>query len=146
MPRVMLLPHFTANCNVHFKLDTFFHNDHNGYVHLSTNLTEKMFSHKNDRLIFINLRLPVLYSPYSPADDSSNILMYKIYSWKAAIYDWKITAIIIYIGSTLGNIYRKYAIVYYGYHLHLIAYICWLTIMFMINFWCKMCNAFITFI
>ena len=43
-----------------------------------------------------------------PFDDVIiNIPMYEIYSWEMVIYDRKIAAIILYIGSTLGNIYRK---------------------------------------
>ena len=60
------------------------------------------------KTLFINLRSPVVLSPYS-SYDSSNIPKYEIYSWKMVIYDHKITAIILYIGSTLGNIYCKYA-------------------------------------
>ena len=65
----------------------------------------------------------MVHSPYSPSFESPNIPMYEIYSWKMVIYDRKISDIILYIGSTLGNIYRKYAIVYCGYRLHLIIYV-----------------------
>ena len=65
----------------------------------------------------------MVHSPYSPSYDSSNIPIYEIYSWKMVINDRKIAAIILYIGSTLGNMYSKYVIVYCGYHLHLITYV-----------------------
>ena len=41
LPRVILLPYLTTNCSVHFEIDTFTHNDHDGYVQFSTNLTQK---------------------------------------------------------------------------------------------------------
>ena len=59
-----------------------------------------------------------MHSPYSPSFESPNIPMYEIYSWKMVIYDRKISHIILYIGSTLGNIYRKYAIVWLIMHQH----------------------------
>ena len=73
-------------------------------------------------IFFINLRPPVVYWPYSPSYDSSNFPIYEICSWKMAIDDLKIAAIILYIGSPLGNIYSKYAIVYCEYNLHFIIY------------------------
>ena len=103
-------------------IDTFTHNDHDGYVQFSTYLTQKRLSYQNARLIFINLRPPVVNSPYSPRYDPSNIPIYEIYSWKMVTNDRKITATILYIGSTLGNIYKTYAIVYCWYHWHLIIY------------------------
>ena len=49
--------------------------------------------------------------------------MYEIYSRTMSIHDWKIAAIILYIESTLRNVYSKYASVYCGYHWHLIMYV-----------------------
>ena len=43
--------------------------------------------------------------------------MYVIYSWEMVMYARKIAAIILYIGSTLENIYSKYVTVYCGYRL-----------------------------
>ena len=50
-------------------------------------LLRKGFRIKNGRLIFINLRPPVVHLPYSPIYDSSNIPMNEIYSWKMVIHD-----------------------------------------------------------
>ena len=98
--------------HVHFEIDTFTHNDHNGYVQISTNLTQKRLPYQCGTLIFINLRSPVVHSPYSPSYDPSNTPMHGIYTWKMVIYDRKIAAIILYIGSMLGNVYNKYPIIY----------------------------------
>ena len=89
------------------------------------NLTQKRLSCQNGRLIFIDLssRPPVVHSPYSPSYDSSNIPIYENYSWNIVINDRKIAAVILYIRNTSGNIYSKYAIVYCGYHLHVIIYV-----------------------
>ena len=94
-------------------------------------------------IFFINLRPPVVYWPYSPSYDSSNFPIYEICSWKMAIDDLKIAAIILYIGSPLGNIYSKYAIVYCEYNLHFIIYICWLAILCMCDLGGQTCNTFI---
>ena len=47
LPHVMLLPCRTANSSVHFNIDTFLHNNHNGYAHFSTNFIEKRLSYQN---------------------------------------------------------------------------------------------------
>ena len=117
----MLLPYVTTNCSVHFKFDIFTCNGHTRNVNFSINLTEKRLSYSGVRwhnsqnswpVIFINLRLPVMHLTYSPGYDTSNIPMYIICSWMMANNDWKIAAIILFLGSTLGNIYSKYARVY----------------------------------
>ena len=118
LPSVILLQYPTTNCSVHFEVGTFALNDHDGYVQFSTNLTLKRLSYQNCRSMCINLRPPVVHSRYC----SSNISMYEICSWQMVIHDRKII-IILYIGSTLGNIYSKYATVYCGYRLHLIIYV-----------------------
>ena len=88
-PALILLPYLITNCSVQFRIDIFTHNDHDRYVHFSTNSTQKRISYQNGRLIFVNLRPPVVYSPYSPSYYSSNIPMYEIYSWKMVFYDRK---------------------------------------------------------
>ena len=122
-PALILLPYLTTNCSVHFEIDTFTHNDHDGYVQFSTNLIQKTRSYQYGISIFINLRPAVVHLPHSPSYDSFNIPMNEIYSWKMVVYDRKVAAIILYIGSTLGNICSKYTIVYCGYHLHLCIYV-----------------------
>ena len=67
----------------------------------------------------------VVYLTYSPGYDTSNIPMYIISFWMMAINDWKIAAIILFLGSTLGNIHSKYAIVYV-WILFALDCICWL--------------------
>ena len=41
LPRVILLPYLTTNGSVCVETDTFTHNDHDGYVQFSTNLTRR---------------------------------------------------------------------------------------------------------
>ena len=77
---------------------------------------------------FINLRLLVVYLTYSPGYDTSNIPMYMICSWMMANNDWKITDIILFIGSTLGNIHSKYSIVYLWISFAL-GCICWIALL-----------------
>ena len=122
-PALIPLPYLTTNCSVHFGVNTFTHNDHDGNVHFATNLTQKRLTYQNGRLIFINLRLPVEHSPYSPSYNSYNIPVYEIFSWGMVIYDRQIAAIILYIWSTLGNICSKYSIVYCGYIWYLFIYV-----------------------
>ena len=123
-------------CSVHFETDTFPHNDHDGYVQFSTNLTQKRLLYQSGRLIFINIRPPVVHPPYYLSYDCSYIPMYEIYSWKRFINDRKISVTILCIGSTFGNIYSKYAIVYCGYHFSF-DYVCSSAIMHMCDFWCQ---------
>ena len=52
-----------------------------------------------------------------------NIPMYEIHTWKMVIYDKKTATFNLYIGSTLGNIYSNYAVVYCRYRLHLIIHV-----------------------
>ena len=125
LPRVMLLPYVTTNCSVNFKFDIFTSNGHNRNVKLSMNLAEKRLSYQNCRFIFINLRLLVVYLTYSPGYDTSNIPMYIICSWMMANNGWKIADIILFLGSTLGNIHSKYAIVYLWISFALVC-ICWI--------------------
>ena len=141
LSHVILLSYLTTNCGVHFGIDTFTHNDHDGYVQFSMNLTQKRLWYQNGSLIFINLRPPVVHSPYSPRYDSSNIPMFKIYSWKMVIYDRKIAAIILYIESTLGSIYSKYAM--FLWISLAFDYIRWLAMLYIRDFWCQTCNTFI---
>ena len=65
------------------------------------------FHIKTTGSLLLTFRLPVMYSPYSPGYDASNIPMYKIHSWRTDIYAWKITATILYYGNTLGYNYSK---------------------------------------
>ena len=125
LPRVMLLPYVTTNCSVHFKFDISTYNGHNRNVNFSMYLTEKRLSYQNCRFIFINLRLLVVYLTYSPGYDTSNIPMYIICSCIMAKNDWKITDMILFLGSTLGNIHSKCAIVYLWISFALDC-ICWL--------------------
>ena len=108
----MLWPYVTTNCSVHFKFDIFTYDGHNRNVNFPMYLTEKRFSYQNCRFIFINLRLLVVYLTYCPGYDTSNIPMYIICSWIMANNDWKITDMILFLGSTLGNIHSKSIIVY----------------------------------
>ena len=121
----MLLPYVTTNCSVHFKLDIFTYNGHNRNVNSSMYLTEKRLSYQNCRFIFINLRFLVVYLTYCPGYDTSKIPMYIICSWMVTKYDWKIRDIILFLGSTLGNIHSKCAIVYLWISFALDC-ICWL--------------------
>ena len=107
--------------------------------------SEKAFVSKRQvNLYQPNLRPAVVHSPYLPSYDFSNIPVYEIYSWKMVIYDRKIAAIILYIGSTLGTqIYSKFALngllrISLAYD-----YICWLEMLYMRDFWCQTCNTFI---
>ena len=51
-PALILLPHLTTICSVHFEIDTFAHNDHGGYVQFSTNLTQERLWYRCRMLIF----------------------------------------------------------------------------------------------
>ena len=121
----MPFPYVTTNCSVHFKFDIFTYNGHKRSVDFSMNLTKKRISYQNCRFIFINLRLLVVYLTYSPGYDTSNIPMYIICSWMMANNGWKKAAMILFLGSTLGNIHSKYAIVYLWISFALDC-ICWL--------------------
>ena len=99
-PGFMLLPYVTTNCRVHFKFDIFTYYGQNKNVNFSMNLTEKRLSYQNCRFIFINLRLLVVNLTYSPGYDTSNIPMYIICSWMMANNDWKIAAMVLFLGST----------------------------------------------
>ena len=55
---------------------------------------------------------------------------------------WRMTTIIVYLGSTLRNIYRKYAIDYSWYHLHLIIWL--VNDKVHVQFLCQTCHAFIS--
>ena len=129
-PALILLPYLTTICSVHLEIDTFAHNDHDGYVQFSTNLTQKRFWYRSRRLIFINIRPLLVHPPYYLSYDCSYIPMYEIYSWKRFINDRKIAVIILCIGSTFGNIYSKYVIVYCGYHFSF-DYVCSSAIVYM---------------
>ena len=50
----------TTNCGVHFEIDTFIHNDRDGYVQCFTNLTQNRLSYPNGRIFLINLRPPIV--------------------------------------------------------------------------------------
>ena len=60
LPRGM--PYLTTNCSVHFKTDTFTHNDHDGYVHFLRIWLTKGFRIKMTWSFFFNVWLPVVYS------------------------------------------------------------------------------------
>ena len=75
-PALILMSYLTPNCSLHFDMDTFTYNEHNGFVQFSTNLTQKRLSYQNSSLISINRRPPVVHSPYSSSYDSSNIPIY----------------------------------------------------------------------
>ena len=115
----------------------------------SMNSTEKMLSYPNCRFIFISLRLPVVYLTYSPGYDTPNIPMHIICSLMMANSDWKIAAIMLFLGSTLGNIHSKYAIVYLWISFALDC-ICWLASLtqrqftkWHVQLWCQTWNAFV---
>ena len=63
-PALILLPYLTTICSVHFEIDTFAHNNHGGFVQFSTNLTQKRLWYRSRRLIFINIRPPVVHPPH----------------------------------------------------------------------------------
>ena len=92
--------------------------------------------YRSRSLIFINIRPLVVHPPYYLSSDCSYIPMYEIYSWKRFIYDRKIAVIILCIGSTFGNIYSKYAIVYCGYRFSF-NYVCSSAIVYMCDFGVK---------
>ena len=49
-PALILLSYLTTNCSLHFEIDTFTHNDHDGYIQFSTNLNQKRLSYQNGSL------------------------------------------------------------------------------------------------
>ena len=104
MARFILLPYLTTNCSVYFEIDIFTHNDHGGCVQFSTDLTQKKLPYQISRLIFINILPPVVHSPYS----YKLWLFQNSYVWNLFLEDGHLwsqkTAIILYIGRTLGNI------------------------------------------
>ena len=90
-------------------IDTFTHNDHNGYVQFSTNLTEKRLSYQNGMLFF-----------YQPSTSSGTfaIFQHSYVVWNLFLEDGnlcsKIAAIILYIRSTLGSIFSKWHLTLYA--------------------------------
>ena len=129
-PALILLPYLTTICSVRLDIDTFAHDDHGGYVQFSTNMTQIRLWYRSRRLIFINIRPLVVLPPHYLSYDCSYIPMYEIYSWKWFIYDRNIAVIILCTGSTFGNIYSKYAIVYCGYRFSF-DYVCSSAIVYM---------------
>ena len=108
-PRYIAVRH---KCSVHFKFGIFTYNGHNRSVNFSMNSTEKMLSYQN----CIGSFLLTFGFPwciwYSPVYDTSNTPMHIICSWMMVNNDWKIADIMLFLGSTIGNIHSKYAIVY----------------------------------
>ena len=54
-PALILLPYLTTICSAHFEIDTFAHNDHDGYVQFSTNLTQKKKAFVSKRQVIFYL-------------------------------------------------------------------------------------------
>ena len=54
--RIIML-YLTTNCSVRFEIDTFTHNDHNGYDNFFTNLTEKRLSYQNGKFISLTFTI-----------------------------------------------------------------------------------------
>ena len=88
---VVLLPYFTAECSVHFRINWFVYNVHDG---LYSFLCEFEWENALIRIktvvsIFINLQYLVAHSTYS-LGNSSSVVMYDIYIHGRN--DWKIAA------------------------------------------------------
>ena len=134
-PALILLPYLTTICSVHFEIDTFAHNDHGGYVQFSTNLTQKRLCYRSRRLIFINIRPLVVHPPYSKLRLFLHSHVWNIFLEEVNLWS-KIAVIILCIGSSFGNIYSKYAIVYCGYRFSF-DYVCSSAIVYMCDFGVK---------
>ena len=105
-PALIIMPYLTATCNVSYNLKL-------TYLRSLRIWLRKKLSYQivGYFLSIFGLQWCIHHIP-QVTTLTTFLYMYKIYSWEMVIYDRKITAIILYIGSTLGNIYSKQTIAY----------------------------------